>query len=221
MTMRNVTLKSPGHVPPAAAGVDASTSDDLDGASAPGVVFAYDIAASELEKQEAAIRDANGRLGILLVAVFTFMTFYFKEIHVAWLQIVVGIVLLAILVLLLFGYVPQTYFRAPNPHAVTSQANLRPGEIKENALGTMLRAHELNAKVVSRKNQFFALALVATIMAAMVGILGETVAGVVHYIPAHHEQQQRAEGHARRSPTAGVPAPCRRPATPSTRARVC
>jgi hypothetical protein len=159
-----------------------TVSDDAqDGASAPGVPFAYEVTNDEIARQEAAIREVNSRLGFLLAAALTFGTFYFKEVTEPWRQVVFGVALIVVLVLVLLGYIPRTHLRAPNPHGVTEAANERPGRIKELALGTMLQAFDVNAKVITVKNFYYALALVFGVLAVIVGVGVETTGAVIHW----------------------------------------
>ena len=168
------------------------SSDARDGASAPGVPFAYAVAREEIDKQEAAIREVNSRLGFLLAAALTFGTFYFKEVNSPWLMVLVGVALIVVLGLILLGYIPRTHLRAPNPHAVTAAANEPPGRIKELALGTMLQAFDQNKRVISAKNRYYAAALILGVVAVIVGVGTETWSGVVHLWADHGKTVKRS-----------------------------
>lgn len=171
---------------------EARHSDIRDGASAPGVPFAYAVAREEIDKQEAAIREVNSRLGFLLAAGLTFGTFYFKEVNAPWLMVLVGVALILVLGLILIGYVPRTHLRAPNPHAVTAAANEPPGRIKELALGTMLQAFDQNKRVISAKNRYYAAALTLGVVAVIAGVGAETWSGVVHLWAEHGKTVKRS-----------------------------
>ena len=171
-----------------------AASDERDGASAPGVPFAYDVTHEEIGKQEATIRELNSRLGFLLAITLTFGTFYFKEVTIPWVQIIVGVALFLVLAAVLLGYVPRTHLRAPNPHAVTRAANERPGKIKELALGAMLEAVDKNRLVIIVKNRWYAAALIIGVIAVMLGVVVETGAGVIHLWTNHEQTAQRTAG---------------------------
>lgn len=164
-------------------------SSDGEGASAPGVPFAYEVAHEEIGRQEAAIREVNSRLGFLLAATLTFGTFYFKEVTEPWRQVIFGAALIVVLSLVLLGYIPRAHLRASNPHGFAAAANERPGRMKELALGTMLQAFDVNARVISVKNRYYALALVFGVLAVIVGIAAETGRGMIDW---WHETQGRA-----------------------------
>lgn len=184
-----------------------SAADDNDGASAPGVAFAYDVAKDEISEQKLTIREVNGRLGFLLAAALTFSTYYFKEVHDARQQFFLGLGLLCVLVLVLIGFIPRTYFRAPNPRAVAEEANNRPGRIKELALGTLLQAVETNARIIKIKNAFYGWALLLGVGFVIVSVGFEAADGMVHWIANHERgraQVHRLGGGARSHVTSKV-----------------
>lgn len=179
----------------------AATDNPQDGASAPGVPFAYDITREEIAKQEATIREINSRLGFLLAAALTFASVYFKEPpENAWEQIMFGVVLIAMLILILLGYVPRNYLRAPNPVRVTELANNRPGRIKELALGTMLQACEVNRLVIKKKTQYYSYALRLGVGSVIIGIIAVVAPAIatLRHDNGRHEQQPAAGVHAER-----------------------
>jgi hypothetical protein len=54
---------------------------DNDGASAPGVAFAYETAKWQIEKQEQSLREVNARLAFLIAGLLGLSTYYFKELR--------------------------------------------------------------------------------------------------------------------------------------------
>jgi hypothetical protein len=170
-----------------------------DGASAPGVSFAYDVAADEIGRQKSAIREVNSRLGFLLAAALTFGTFYFKEVSDPWRQVLFGAALTFVLVLVLAGYIPRTHLRGSNPHGMASVANQRPGRMKELALGTLLQAFDVNAKVIAVKNRYYALALIFGVGAVIIGVGVETGNGVLNWWRETHGQIRQQHHPAARA----------------------
>lgn len=162
-----------------------------DGASVPGVPFAYDLTRDEIIRQEASIREVNSRLGFLLAASLTFATFFFKDVTNPILQLVGSLALIVVLILLLFGYVPRAYLRAPNPVAIVEDAGNRPGRMKENALATMIEAFNLNNEVIATKNRFYAWALRIGGTLVILGLLFEAFdGGQALWAALHHESSR-------------------------------
>lgn len=150
-----------------------------EGASAPGVAFAYDTAKWQIEKQEGAIREANSRLGFIIAGVIAFGTWFFKDVTDPHLEVIVGIPLFVTLAFAAVGYVPRNYFRPPNPHGVTAEANNPPGRIKELVLQNMLDAYDANAEVLKAKGVYLLAALVLGVLTVLAGIMGKVNDGVV------------------------------------------
>jgi hypothetical protein len=175
-----------------------SEDSENEGASAPGVAFAYETAKWQIEKQEASLREVNSRLAFLIAGLLGISTYYFKEldpIKNSTETLIFGVALGLPIILAGFGYVPRGYSRPPNPRGVAEEARAKPGAIREKVLGTMLAAFELNNKVIRRKSAFFAWALLIALLGWLAGI-GYKVSGATHQIFSEraivHESRPRA-----------------------------
>jgi hypothetical protein len=148
-------------------------SRDNDGASAPGVAFAYEAAKWQIEKQEQALREVNARLAFLIAGLLGLSTYYFKELHAdkdPISTLIFGCAIGVPALLAGIGYTPRGYTRPPYPRAVAEEALKPAGAIKEMLLGTMLKAFDINQEVIRRKAALFAIALVFALLGWFLGI---------------------------------------------------
>lgn len=185
-------------------------SGENEGASAPGVAFAYETAKWQIEKQEQALREVNSRLAFLIAGLLGFSTYYFQKIDPSKnpIETIVFGVALGLPVLLAgIGYIPRGYTRPPHPRSVAEEALNPPGAIREMVLGTMLEGFELNRRVINLKAIFFASALVLGLLVWLAGI------GFKVYDASYTLIESRAHEQGNR------PSGCNRAASQETRQR--
>jgi hypothetical protein len=128
-----------------------------------GIDFAYQVASEKLAVQLDTIDKVDSKLGVVIGALVALAVLYSSTARHA----LAALVLLAPVIAAGLGYGSRQWTNAPNPHVLTTFANLGKQRMQEEALAVILLALKNNRSAAQRKAMFLNVSLGLSFLAVV------------------------------------------------------